>query len=609
MICSRARILVLVAANLIAGATVVAQQDLPPEILVYPDLILHNGKVMTVDEKFSVAQAVAVLGGKIQAVGMNDRILKMAGPATKQLDLQGKSIIPGLVEVHTGFFLTQGPGSPSGFPGATVDFTTMEGGLEGIRKAAASKKPGEWVHIYCPNNSNIAKLTLETLDQVVPNNPLLMSPHSSNKSIINSQTLRLLPDSIRTTPGYMTDPSGKFTGWLIGHASGVVRYEVVPWLDLDELAPKQEQLLRFAASWGLTTIGGRFNGMSLSLVRKLQQTGRLPLRVRAVLELQMNPNAVGLLKRVGNLTELGDEWFRISGGTVVPPDSNEKYGSAYTLKPKLGHVARDTYGDYGMFAWAEITGSYDPAVWKQREEWWKKNSDYNTIIEAGKMGWNITEIHAKGDGAYEALMQAYEEIDKINPTKGRRFGSVHGQMRNSDQIDRSAKLGLFQSVGMHYLFIRDPVELKLQYGPDGVHRMSPIKSLIDKGIKVTFEHPNGFDKVPSAYMMLIEKSVTRENESTGQIWGRDEKITREQALRMATIWPAEYHKSEREVGSIETGKLADMVILGGDFMTVPEQDISKIPILATIVGGKVAYDRDGLLGLKVIPTAVALEGE
>ncbi|MBI3941066.1 MAG: hypothetical protein HY315_09540, partial [Acidobacteria bacterium] len=182
-----------------------AQQGLPPEVLQYADTVFYNGKVVTVDDKFSMAQAVAVRGDKIMAVGNDDRIGKMAGPNTKKVDLGGKTLIPGLVEIHTGFFLTAGPGSPQGFNGITVDFTTMQGGLDGIKKVADSKKPGEWVHIYCPNNSNIAQLTLETLDKIVPNNPLLISPHSSNKAIINTQTLKLLPPHITGVPGYMTD--------------------------------------------------------------------------------------------------------------------------------------------------------------------------------------------------------------------------------------------------------------------------------------------------------------------------------------------------------------------------------------------------------------------
>ncbi|MBI3940513.1 MAG: hypothetical protein HY315_06730, partial [Acidobacteria bacterium] len=190
---------------LFGSAAARAQQAVSPDILRYADTVFYNGKVLTVDEKFTVVQAVAVRDGKILAAGSNDRITKMAGPGTKKVDLQGKTLIPGLVEIHTGFFLTSGPGSPSGFNGATVDFATMQGGLDGIKKVADSKKPGEWVHIYCPNNSNIAQLNLEMLDKIVPNNPLLISPHSSNKAIINTQTLKLLPPHITGVPGYMTD--------------------------------------------------------------------------------------------------------------------------------------------------------------------------------------------------------------------------------------------------------------------------------------------------------------------------------------------------------------------------------------------------------------------
>lgn len=608
----RAMTLLAISVNFLLGCDLLAQQDLPPELVAYPEWIFHNGKVVTVDEKSTVAQAVAVRDAKILAVGNNDRILKMAGSATRKVDLQGKTLIPGLVELHTGFFLTQGPGDPRGFARGvdelSINFTSLSAGLEKIKKVADAKQPGEWVHIYSPNNTNVARLTLEMLDQIVPNNPLFISPHSSNKAIINSQTLRLLPESIKTTPGYMTGKDGKFTGWLVGFASGVLRYETVPWPDLDALMEKQEQMLRYAASWGLTTLGGRFSGMSLTMVRRLQERGQLPVRVRAVLELQMNPNLEGLLKRVGNLTGLGNEWFRITGGTVVPPDSNINYGSAWTLNPKLGKMPLDTYGDHGMNAWAEITGSYDPRVWNEKEDWWRKNSDYNSVVLANRYGWNITEIHSIGDGSFEELLRAYDEANKENPIAGRRFGAVHNIIRTADQIKRAAQYDLQLSISTSGLFLEDSPEIqKVQYGADAIHRMSRVKTLIEAGLKPALEHPYSSDRYPNAYMTLVEKLVTRENEKTGQVWGADERITRDQAIRMATIWAARYHKSEHEVGSIEPGKLADLVILGGDFLGVPDRQISDIPVLVTIVGGRVVYDRDGLVGEKLVPVGIEVE--
>lgn len=574
-----------------------SQESIPTEVLAYADIVFYNGRILTVDDEFSVAQALAIRDGKILAVGDDSRILKMSGPATKKFDLVGRTVIPGMVEIHTGFFLGQGPADPRGPLGAVqVDLSNLEKGLESIQKAAVEKKTGEWLFIYCTPHENVNKLTLEGLDQAVPNNPLVITPHSADLSVINSQTIRLLPANIDTTPGFVKNAEGKFTGFLTGWAGGVLRYETVPWPDLDQLLPQQEDLLRYAASWGLSTLGGRYSGQSLTMIRKLQDQKKLSLRIRAVLELYLNPILDRMLMRFGNLTGLGDEWFRITGGTVVPPDGNERWGTAYTLKRKLKFVEGDNKGPFGPFTWREGVHPQDD---------WRQKSDYRSIITANRFGWNITEIHAKGDAAFEELLNAYRDADQVNSIKGRRFGAVHNLMRTPEQIKEAAKYQLHLSVGMDMLFLsRDSTDaLKHQYGADAVHRMLPVKSMIDAGLEPTLEHPYLAERLPNAYMTMIETLVTRENQETGEIWGPDQKITREQALRMATIWPARYHGSEHEIGSLEPGKLADLVILGGDFLKVADNELHTIPVLVTIVGGKVAYDRDALLGQRITPSS------
>jgi len=144
-------------------------------------------------------------------------------------------------------------------------------------------------------------------------------------------------------------------------------------------------------------------------------------------------------------------------------------------------------------------------------------------------------------------------------------------------------------------------QLETMYGPDKVAGMSPVRSVIDAGLKPTLELTNmlstggGIDLSEyyenNFYLQAMEHFITRKNNDTGRVWGPHQRITREEALKMATAWASRFYGDEDIMGTIEPGKLADLVVLGGDFMTVPAEQISDLPILKVIVGGKITYEK------------------
>ena len=215
----------------------------------------------------------------------------------------------------------------------------------------------------------------------------------------------------------------------------------------------------------------------------------------------------------------------------------------------------------------------------------------------------MTEFHIQGDGGVELAVEVFDKINQQTPIKGKRFGMVHGLMRPPDLLARLADYDVQLLMNAKYLFRgADTItQLETMYGPDKVAGMSPVRSVIDAGLKPTLELTNmlstggGMDLSEyyenNFYLQAMEHFITRKNNDTGRVWGPHERITREEALKMATAWAARFYGDEDIMGTIEPGKLADLVVLGGDFMTVPAEQISDLPILKVIVGGKITYEK------------------
>ncbi len=215
-----------------------AQQGLPPEILAYPGMIAYNGKVLTVDDEFSTEQAFAVRDGKFLAVGSNQRIRAMAGPETRQIDLKGRSVVPGFIDTHNHY---QNYAERGLRP--RVIFQNRDQWLAEIKKLVDAAQPGEWIILRStrsvdqPWAESSFAMTRHDLDPISPNNPVFVwtSP-PGNDAIVNSYGLRLadMPSDIA---GLVKDENGDPTGFIDQAAYGRVYYEVLPWPDIEKLVP------------------------------------------------------------------------------------------------------------------------------------------------------------------------------------------------------------------------------------------------------------------------------------------------------------------------------------------------------------------------------------
>jgi predicted amidohydrolase YtcJ len=579
---------VLLSAGLVRAQDVTA----PAELVTYPELILHNGTIVTADDKETIAEAVAIRDGKFLAVGGNAEVLRFAGPETKRIDLQGKSVVPGFIDTHLHQAFA-GQVSKRGSNGR-ITFKTKESGLEEIRRLVEAVPPGEWVTLAVPRNPSFFAVTIDDLDPIAPNNPVVLTSVGTDTTV-NSMALNLSnipPD----TPGLGIDPAtGKPNGKVEGWAAGIVLYEAKPWPPVQEVTVEQKQMFAKANSEGLTTIMARAQGLSMTVFRNLWLKGELTARVRATHEfLRMNPYGEAYLKRLGNLVYFGDDMFKIIGTTVGPVDGADSEGASLTATPRMNVIEDSSFAELGQNKWlGHGREGRSPHEWEEVPQEVKEKTEWKNVILANRYGWNITSVHSAGDESTRIVLRAYEAANKEKPIEGI-WGIDHQPMQTAETTKLMKDLGVVPSF---YYFTPGGggmATMVNQYGADRVSGMVPVKTFIDDGIDPVFE-ADTLQYPFFAPMYNLELFVTRKNpQFTGtmdRVYGPNERLTRLQALYMMTKWAAKYSNEQDRLGTIEKGKLGDLVVLGGDFMNVPDEEIfEKLPVLMTVVGGKIVYE-------------------
>jgi len=575
---------------LMTSALLQAQQaSLPQELIVYPQLIVYNGKIITCDDQDSLVSALAIRDGKFLSVGDDDRILRLSGPNTEKIDLEGKSVVPGFMDTHLHQAFV-GNVSKLGARGR-ITFRDKQSGLDEIRQLVEASPPGEWITLSAPRNPGFFATTRKDLDPISPDNPLFMVTVGAGV-LANSRALEFA-DIPADTPGLVKDPeTGEPTGQLVGWAAGIMIYETRPWPPMRELIPRQKQMFSKMNAEGLTTIMARAEGLSVSVFKELWRNQELTARVRVAHEfLRMNPLGEKFLRRLGNLSGFGDEWFKIIGTTVMPVDGSDGEGAALTATPKM--TLRDSYsfGVFGQNKWMGFGyGHTDPHDWDDLPQELKEKSEWHNIILANRYGWNVTAVHSAGDESTRITLKAYEAANQEKPLEGR-WGIDHQPHQTEETIALIKKLNVIPSFYYFSAGGRGIDNLIYIYGADRVSDMMPLNTFIEQGMMPVAEADTSTYPF-YAPLYNIENFVTRMDpqSDTGRVLGTGEKITRMHALYMYTKWSARYSADEHQLGTIEAGKLADLVVLKGDFLTVPEDRIFEdLPVVMTIVGGKIVY--------------------
>ncbi|HUR45474.1 MAG TPA: amidohydrolase [Candidatus Saccharimonadales bacterium] len=525
-----------------------------------PDVIFYNAKVVTVDASFSIQQAFAVSGERFAAVGANKSIRALAGPQTKLVDLKGRTVIPGLMDnhnhqYHVGLVMERG--------------TSLEGVdsipemQERLRNAASLLPTGAVIYGQMGwESERLAEKRPPTrieLDQAAPNNPVVIY-QARGLAYLNSAAFAKLGVTRQTkslgVAAIPRDSAGEPTGMLQG-----VPYSVLgPTTGL--LPPTLEEKKLFILiiqkkqlALGLTSVRDlQLTPDAMRAYYELHREGKLLQRVSMGLE--VNPDQAGqiesMLAAVGVGTGFGDHWLRLDGIAEFNPGSMMR--EPYTNQP-------GTVGAANLSA-----ESYAQAV-----------------RTANRFGWRVSP-HVDGDRALDFVLDAYEAADRDSSIRGKRWIVEHAVISHPDQMDRLKRLGVLVSAQAQ------PNEgaagMVTRYGKERAESALPIRDWLDHGLIVSSgsDWP-GPDNNP---FETIQFYVTRRAHGYGII-GANQKISREQALRIGTINNAYFTFEESEKGSIEAKKLADFLILSADILSVPEEQVGAIIPLATYVGGRERY--------------------
>jgi len=421
---SRFILVATVSVCLLFNATPVGAQAASPvatELIAYPELVLFNGKVLTVDSQFTVAQAVAVRGGRVLAVGSDAEIKPFIGPATRAIDLNGRSVVPGFIDSDGDNAFAGGDlykdTMVNGKVGAKVRGDSVADMLKQVAGLLREAAPGSSVFVRMADEwiAELSKLTAVDLDKLAPNNPLMLSL-SSSEGIVNTSMLTraftagLPGDHI----GIIKDASGKPTGQLFGAAIGMIGWNLRDWPQLTEQTFQEQAELndRFLRG-GVTTVTGHASGYTVTIMSQLFHQGRLNLRIRPDMDFaRQNPLADQFLRRTPNLVNfsLGDGMVRIVGAAVGPVDGASDDGGILTNEPKLR--VHETVGGspFGTNKWTgtSFTGKH----WGDLSEAERRQTEAGTLELLRKHGWNIGGNHNMGSQATTIVLQTLANAEK-----------------------------------------------------------------------------------------------------------------------------------------------------------------------------------------------------
>jgi len=532
------------------------------------DLIIRDAHIVTVDPKFSIAQAAAVKDGRFVAVGSDAEVMKTAGPKTRVIDLRGKTVLPGFNDTHV--HLTAGEDLP-----VQVDLThirSIKDIQEKIAARAKQSKPGDWIvgtRGWWEYQLTEGRLpTRADLDAAAPDNPVAIpGPHYV---IVNSRALQLAGIT-RVTPDpqggqIYKDSNGEPTGLLMDNAGRFIG-KFIPHPSEAEKEAGLKRVLALVNSHGLTSAGDPSGSPEdAALFRKLRDAGQLTVRV--------------------------DFAYNID-----PDEPLDKVDAELKALPKPG-----SDGD-GMFRSDEIgeTGLDGAELTALLEHDYPGKPGYRGLQKVptdqfekfaalvAKYGYRLRP-HAVGDAAIDEALDAFEYANKQTPITGRRWMIDHAFLLGPQHYERVKRLGLIINSQYMHNYELGALILKAWKRPLA-DRSEPYAEWLKNGIMFA----GGSDGPISYYaepLLEIYGEVTRGTQWGGKL-GPDQRISRADAIRSVTINGAYTTFEEKQKGSIEPGKYADFVVLSGDILEVPAEQIRDLKVLTTVLGGKTVYGQLG----------------
>ncbi|MCU0877671.1 MAG: amidohydrolase [Pirellulaceae bacterium] len=547
-----------------------------------PDLILHHGKIVTVDREFSIREAIAIRGEQIVAVGTSEEILATKGEATKLVDLGGKMVLPGLIDSHvhaTGAAMHE-------FDHPVPEMETIADVLAYIKSRAAALPAGTWISVRQVFITRLREQRYPTraeLDAVAPNHPVMFS--TGPDAMLNS--LALAESGIDKNfevagAGYVEKDAA--TGEPTGLLRSCSRY--VKSKSSGRQASDKEQLDRLSAllvdynSVGLTCVADRnASAGGIGQYQKLRADGRLTVRMMISHGVDGSGKLSAVQEKIREVARhplrKPDPLLRIVGIKCFL-DGGMLTGSAYMREP------------WGV---SEIYLITDPVY---RGVLMIEPDNLNLIVQSAvDEGLQFT-AHSVGDGAVHTLLAAYENANKTTPVRPTRPCITHCNFMSREAIEQMAKLGVVADIQPAWLYL-DARTLTAQFGNDRLRYFQPLRTLFEQNV-IAGGGSDHMQKIGSLrsinpYNPFLGMWVTVTRQARwfeGQLHA-EEALSREQAIRFYTMNNAYVVFLEDKIGSLEPGKLADLIVVDRDLLTCPIDDIRSTQVLATFLSGKQIY--------------------
>jgi len=551
------------------------------------DLILLNGKIITVDKNFSIVQAVAIYGDRIVAVGTNQEIKKLAEKNTRVIDLGGKTVVPGLIDFHS----HADAASLSEMDEPIPDVHSIPELLSWIKSQTEIKSPGEWIifpKIFFTRLKELTQPTLAQLDSVAPHHPVFLN--GSYGGMINTAAMKVSHiNQESNNVGLVRDKkTGQLTGFIRSSAFGLVKLPTRKPVSEKQRLQNLRAMLRQYNQYGITSICS--GGGDFSLFARYQQLNKEHLLTARIFQnIIMNTSGtfttqmlVDSLKLMHYKTGDGDSMVRI-GAFKITLDGGILTGTAYMRQP-WGDKARSIFGIDDP--------NYRGIINYSRDDLFK------IVKTANDLNWKFT-AHCTGGGGVDLLLDVYDEVNKIKPISERRFSIIHGNFFTKDAIKKLHDLNVCADMQPAW-FYKDADAMKFILGDQVIQTFHPYKSMIEAGVTVNggSDHMVKWDANTSVNpynpFLAMWSMITRTTER-GNVVVPSEAVSRQDALRAYTINNAYGSFEENLKGSIEVGKLADMVVLTDDILSCPVNQIKNIRAHLTLLGGQVVYSSGNLL--------------
>lgn len=549
------------------------------------DLVLLGGKIITLDRQERVVSALAARAGKIIAVGTDAEIQPLIGPRTEVVRLSGQSVVPGFIESHC-----HAVGVATGALDQTyAELTSIAEIQDWVRKAAVDLPLDRWIEV--PRNE-ITRLkerrfpTPAELDAACTTHPVLFNA-VSNKWTLNSrgfERLGLLEPGSKLSDGeILRDESGKPL-LLRGGTATIRRMFPTPAArSRDEIRSSLAKVLRQYNRVGITSIFERAtNPSDLGYFRELQAANQLTTRVTATFRFSAK-TAEAVERFASSLAPQpggGDDWIR-PGPLKITVDGGIHWATTRLSEP---------YGQKRVDFYRLPDASY------RGEQFYTVDEMTTVFATAERLGWQMS-CHVTGDEGTRRVLEALARVaEKMPSVKKRRFTLIHAYFPSPEIVQQCRELGVGVDT-QGYLYYKDADFIADIYGPSWAERFIGLSDWVNGGVPVGLnaDHMIGLDPnhAMNSFNPLLMLSIAVGRKTiAGNVHGARQKLSRLDALRTITQWPAWLSFDEQRLGTLEIGKLADLTILSGDYLSCPEDEIARLKVQRTIVDGRTVFGAD-----------------